>query len=51
MVTLTLGYLTDHTLAGLGERDDGRRGAVALRIGDNDGFAAFHNGNAAIGST
>ena len=48
---LTLGDLTDHTLAGLGERDDGRRGAVALRIGDNDGFAAFHNGNAAIGST
>ena len=30
---------------------DGGDGAVAFRVGDNDGFAAFHNGNAAIGST
>ncbi len=48
---LTLGDLTDHALAGLGERDDGRRGAVALGVGDNDGFAAFHNGHTRIGST
>ena len=48
---LALGDLTDHTLAVLAERDDGRSGAVAFRIGDNNCFAAFHYGNAGIGGT
>ena len=48
---LTLGDLTDHTLAGLGERDHGRGGAVALCVGDNDCLAALHDGHAGIGGT
>ena len=46
---LTLCDLTDHTLAGLGERDHGRGRAVALRVGDDDRLAAFHHGHAGIG--
>ena len=48
---LTLGHLAHHPLAGLGEGHDGRRGAVAFRVGDNDCFAAFHDGHAGVGST
>ena len=47
---LTLCHLADHTLAGLGERDDGRGGAMTFRVGDNGRFAALHDGDAAIGS-
>ncbi len=46
---LTLCDLADHTLAGLGERDDGRRGAMTFRVGDDDSLAAFHDGDAAVG--
>ena len=48
---LTLCDLTDHTLAGLRERHNGRGGAVAFRVCDNDGLAAFHNCYTAVGST
>ena len=41
--------MADETLAGLGEADDGRCGARAFGVGDDDGFAAFHNGNTAVG--
>ena len=47
---LTLCHLADHALAGLGERDDGRGGAMTFRVGDNGRFAALHDGDAAIGS-
>ena len=46
---LALGDLADQTLAGLGEADNGRRGARAFGVGDDDGLAAFHNGDAAVG--
>ncbi len=46
---LTLGDLADHALAGLGEGHDGRRGARALGVGDDDGLAALHDGDAAVG--
>ena len=49
--SLTLGDLTDETLAVLGKGHDGRRGAGAFRVCDNRGFAAFHNGDAGIGRT
>ena len=49
--SLALCDLTDHTLAGLRECHDGRGGAVAFGVGDNDGLAAFHNCYAAVGST
>ena len=48
---LTLCDLTDHSFTGLGERDDGRGGAVAFGVRDDDGFAAFHNCYTAVGST
>ena len=48
---LALGHLAHHTLAGLGEGHDGRGGAGALSVGDDDGLAALENGDAAIGST
>ena len=48
---LTLGDLAHQTLAVLGEGDHGRRGARALGVGDDGGFAAFHDGHTAIGST
>ena len=48
---LTLCDLTDHSFTGLGKRDNRRGGAVAFGVCDHDGFAAFHNGDAAVGST
>ena len=36
---LALGHLAHHALASLGERHHGRGGAVALRVGDDDGLA------------
>ena len=48
---LTLCDLTDQTLAGLGEADDRRGGAGALGVCDDNGLAAFHDSDAAIGST
>ena len=45
---LTLCHLADHTLAGLGERDDGRGGAMTFRVGDDGRFAALHDGDAAV---
>ena len=48
---LTLCDLTDQTLAGLGEADDRRGGAGALGVRDDNGLAAFHDSDAAIGST
>ena len=38
---LSFGDLTDHTLAVLGESDDGRCRSRALRIGDDGRLAAF----------
>ena len=49
--SLTLCDLTDHTLAGLRECHNGRGGAVAFRVCDHDGLAAFHNSHAAVGRT
>ena len=48
---LTLCNLTDHTLTGLRECDDGRGGAVAFGIGDDDRLAAFHDCYTAVGCT
>ena len=48
---LALGHLADHTLAVLGKGHDGRRGARAFGVGNNDSLAAFHNGHAAVGSS
>ena len=46
---LALGDLADETLAVLGKGHDRRRGASALRVGDNGRFAALHDGDAGIG--
>ena len=46
---LTLGGLADHALAVLRKSDDGRRGAVAFGVRDDDGLAALHDGHAAVG--
>ena len=48
---LALGDLANQTLAFLGEGDNGRRSARAFAVWDDDGFAAFHNGDAAVGGT
>ena len=40
---LALGQLADEALAGLGERDDGRDRAIALRRRDDGGLAALHD--------
>ena len=45
---LTLCDLTDHTLTGLRECNNGRSGAIAFGIRDNDGLAAFHHGDTGI---
>ena len=45
---LTLCHLTHHTLAGLAECHHRRGGAVALCVGDDNGFAALHDSHAAI---
>ena len=39
----------DEALAVLGKRHDRRRGAAALRVGDDGRFAALHDGDAGIG--
>ena len=49
--SLTLCDLTDHTLAGLGKCYDRGGGAIAFGVRNNDGLAAFHNGNAAVSRT
>ena len=46
---LALGDLADQPLAVLGERHDRRRGAAAFGVRDDDGVAAFHDGNDGIG--
>ena len=43
---LALGRLADEPFAGLRERDDGRRGASAFRVRNDDRLAAFHHGHA-----
>ncbi len=40
---------TDQTFAGFRERDDGRRCPAALLVRDDDGLAAFHNGDDGVG--
>ncbi len=46
---LALGRLADHDFIVLGERDDRRRGAVALAVLDHARLAAFHDRDAGIG--
>ena len=48
---LPLGDLTDEDLAGLGERDHGRRGAGTFCVGDDGGFATFEDGDDAVRRT
>jgi len=48
---LTLSNLTDHALAILGEGHNGRRGARAFGVGNDNGLAAFHNGDTGVGRT
>ena len=48
---LTLCDLTDQTVAGLGEANNRRGGACALRVCDDDRLAALHDSHAAIRST
>ena len=45
---LPLGHLPDEPLARLRDGDDGRRRPPALRVRDDDGLAAFHDGDAAV---
>ena len=46
---LTLGHLTDEDLAGLGERDDRRRGARALGVGDDGGLSRLEGRDDRVG--
>ncbi len=48
---LPLCHLAHHTLAGLREGDDGGGCAVALGVGNDDGFAALHHRHAGIGGS
>ena len=48
---LALGHLAHHPLAVLGEGDDRGGGAVAFRVGDDDGLAALHHGHAGVGGS
>ena len=48
---LTLCDLAHQAFAVLGKGDDRGSGAAAFGIRDHDGFAAFHDGHAAVGST
>ena len=48
---LALGYLADQDLAGLGERHDRRRGAVALGVGDDDRLPAFQDAYHRVGGS
>ena len=45
---LTLGHLAHHTLAVLGKCHYRGGGAVALRVGDDDGLAALHDSHTAV---
>ena len=45
---LALGRGADEALAGLGERDDGRRGARALGVRDDGGLGALEDSHAAV---
>ncbi len=44
-------HLADEAVAAFGEADDGRRGAQTFLVGDDDGFAAFHDRHARVGGT
>ena len=46
---LTLGDLPHQTLARLGECHDGRSEPIALRVGHNDRFPTFHDGDNRVG--
>ena len=46
---LTLRDLPDQTLSALCKRNDGRRGAPAFLIGDDDRLPTFHHRNDGIG--
>ncbi len=46
---LSLGDGADEALARLADGDDGRRGASALAVGDDDGLAGLDDADAAIG--
>ncbi len=46
---LPLGDLADEPLAVLGEGDDRRGGASALRVGDDDRIAALHDRDDRVG--
>ena len=46
---LSLGDVTDQSFAVLGKRHDGRSCTRAFGVGDDDGFAAFHNRHARVG--
>ena len=48
---LALSHLANQTFAVLGESHDGRRGARAFSVGDDNRLAAFHHGDAAVRST
>ena len=48
---LPLGDLADEDLAGLGERDDRRRRAGALGVGDDDGIAALEYRHHRVGGS
>ena len=48
---LALGRLADQDFVVLGERDDGRRGAITLAVLDDARLAAFHDGDAGIGGS
>ena len=47
--SLSFGDLAHHPLAGFGESHHRRGGAAALCVGNDNGLAAFHDGNAAVG--
>ena len=46
---LTLCRLTNQTLAGLRECNNGRGSSGALAVRDHDGLSALHNRHAAVG--
>ena len=48
---LTFCNLSDHSFAFFGKCDDGRSGACAFCVCNNNSLAAFHNGYAAVGGS
>ena len=46
---LALGHLAHQALPAVLKGHDGGCGAVPFGVGDDDGFAALHNGHAAVG--